>query len=298
MKSVYAFFLVCFVLFFVSGGVSRAQDALAFGMIGQEKMSAGDYEAALISLDRAVKLDPNNSWTRSMRASCHYQLKRYSEARADYAFISQLEPDNETAAAMVSVIDSLVMMQPVKQQATPHGSSVDRKPDRTQVIIGADDTVSLSSDHYGFQVPLPAGAWDFLETLREDDKYHLKCVRRSPSPSIVVQIYFKKLDTALQSEDQEKAFAASYRQNLEQLKLIYPFGKRTARGNRTWWGLFETRTAVGEPGDFYRFMWMLAMKGDRFYSIMYTYPREQEKTHELIAKSVLGNFIPFDSLNR
>ncbi|MGL5082434.1 MAG: tetratricopeptide repeat protein [Microcoleaceae cyanobacterium] len=64
---------------------------------GREKLQAGEAETALKSLNRAIKLDPNNAEAFQQRGNAHYDLGQHNQAIADYTQAIQLNPNSVDA---------------------------------------------------------------------------------------------------------------------------------------------------------------------------------------------------------
>lgn len=63
------------------------------------KSDLGDYEAAIVDFDRAIKADVNNVIAYYNRATCHFTLRRYAEAIQDFDRAISLKSDHAYALA-------------------------------------------------------------------------------------------------------------------------------------------------------------------------------------------------------
>jgi S1-C subfamily serine protease len=102
-----AVFALVFVISFLGSSPVQAQDAFALGMEAQRHILNKEYEQAVPLLVEALKQDPMNTWLRGMLANAYYQLKRFSQAKSQFEAISKMEPENDLASFMVSVLEPL-----------------------------------------------------------------------------------------------------------------------------------------------------------------------------------------------
>ena len=64
---------------------------------GLKKRRAGDYEGAIVDLNKAIQLDPNFAVAYNNRGSAYNDLKQYDKAIVDYTKAIQLDPNYAVA---------------------------------------------------------------------------------------------------------------------------------------------------------------------------------------------------------
>ncbi len=94
---------------FVVPAVWAAQGADPFelGMKAQTLMAKKQYPQAVEILVAAVSQDPMSSWLRGMLANSYYQLKKFAAAKQQFELIAKMEPENDLARFMISVLEPL-----------------------------------------------------------------------------------------------------------------------------------------------------------------------------------------------
>ena len=66
-----------------------------------------DYEGALVHLERAVALVPNNAGYQAWLGACYKALGRYQEARAALEQALQLDPERQDARNLLDDLTSM-----------------------------------------------------------------------------------------------------------------------------------------------------------------------------------------------
>ncbi len=104
------------ILFLLAGlllqqTAARCADPFALGMEAQNHISKKEYDQAIPLLADALKQDPMNTWLRGMLANSHYQLRQFTNAKTQYGLIVEMEPENNLARFMVSVLEPLVGLE-------------------------------------------------------------------------------------------------------------------------------------------------------------------------------------------
>ncbi|MFC1852313.1 tetratricopeptide repeat protein [candidate division CSSED10-310 bacterium] len=267
------------------------KDILEYGMRAQDHINKKEYDKAIPYLQKATKVNPNNTWIRGMLATSFYQLGRFSEAKSEYEFIAQLEPDNDTASSMITVIEPLMSVEKSKTglKAAP---KIQGKPKETNVVTSQDGQVTCISHKYGFQFSLPKGAWQFADQVR--GTYQLKCYRQSPQPTIMLQVKVKYLDKPVLTEDEEKLIVKEYGQSLENLVCRQTFQKRIIRKTRMYLGIFEATVPNQMIPTVLAYRWLVAMKGKRLISVAYSYTKGSSNEHATLSRFIFWNFMPHD----
>ena len=84
-----------------------AEDAFTLGLEAQDHISKKQYDTAVPLLVDALKQDPLNTWLRGMLANSYYQLRQFGEAKTQFELVVQMEPQNDLAQFMISVLQPL-----------------------------------------------------------------------------------------------------------------------------------------------------------------------------------------------
>lgn len=94
-------------------------DPFQLGMSAQAHIAKKEYPQAVALLKKAIAEEPMNSWLRGMLANAYYQTKRFSEAKREYQVVLQMEPNNDLARFMVSVVEPLAGLEkePARERA-------------------------------------------------------------------------------------------------------------------------------------------------------------------------------------
>lgn len=117
LKTILAAFAIAALV--TAGGLFAKEDTFGLGMAAQAHIAKKEYAHAVKLLNRAIAEEPMNSWLRGMLANSYYQMKRFSEAKREYEVVLQMEPDNDIARFMVSVVEPLAGLEkePPKKDA-------------------------------------------------------------------------------------------------------------------------------------------------------------------------------------
>ena len=96
--------------------LANGKNAIAFYELGVICMEMHDYRAAKNAMDEAIKLVPNNSVHRLLRAQAALKLNDLQLVQADLDYVLKLEPDNAAALTLQSAV-GLKQNQPEQAMA-------------------------------------------------------------------------------------------------------------------------------------------------------------------------------------
>jgi hypothetical protein len=97
-------------------------------MEAQRHVLNKQYEKAVPLLIKALKQDPMNTWLRGMLANSYYQLKRFPQAKRQFEAIAKMEPENDLASFMISVLEPLAGLDDDLFHGKERPGTVELKP--------------------------------------------------------------------------------------------------------------------------------------------------------------------------
>jgi tetratricopeptide (TPR) repeat protein len=81
--------------------------------------TVGDYARAAELYERALRLQPNNTEALNGLATAEFDLGRYAAARLHFAAVLQREPEDQAAATMERIADTVLALDPNARVAGP-----------------------------------------------------------------------------------------------------------------------------------------------------------------------------------
>ncbi|KAJ3332942.1 Tetratricopeptide repeat protein 16 [Blyttiomyces sp. JEL0837] len=149
--------------------------SLLYLAIAEQHISAGEYNAALIELTRAIQVDPNQAQCRFERARTLHILARIDEARDELANVIKLSPGHHDAIALLAQITPGKPLDPL--QPFPPQKLVARGPTET---TGKPRTLVDNAE-----MPLPSLLYHFPDegtSVQIDPNYIL--AKLDPNPPV------------------------------------------------------------------------------------------------------------------
>lgn len=84
--------------------------------LAQSYLNLKQYNLAISNCDYALRLDSNNTKAIFRRGKANYSLRKFDEAKKDFAEVVAKDPSNTLAAKQIAVVDKAIALEKQKEK--------------------------------------------------------------------------------------------------------------------------------------------------------------------------------------